>query len=374
MDFSGYDCADIFHTVSVSSSFHRILANSQTAAASSTENEFMEDMITAGGGFEETIAGDAPLWALWCGNLAALATTCIRLSPIPTVRDFIKKRHTGSLPIVPYTALLADSLCWLTFGLMTEDARIVITHIFGTTLSALYALAYARTWIRSGRPQDSAIIGFGTLEQHGMAVICIVLFCFFVPIVFPAESARKIVALAAVSGSLAMYAGPLAAVQNVLKEKDASSIPIPYATCCMVNAFFWIIYGWVVVDEPALWAPSMVGFVFSSIQFGLIFKYGQKKGRPLRRNDGGGGVGSSDHGGDYERLSDASFHGSLDSIVDFDREVIKQLELNEIVEGLHLQNEEDATFLLQSGSTGSPMSKRPIAAAEYSNKAKLELV
>lgn len=57
-----------------------------------------------------------PMWAVECGNLAPFATIFIRLAPIPTVYRFIKNKNVGTLPLLPYTALISDSSLWLCFG------------------------------------------------------------------------------------------------------------------------------------------------------------------------------------------------------------------------------------------------------------------
>ena len=69
-------------------------------------------------GKEELIAliSEAPKWAIICGSIAPIVTIILRLSPIPTVIKFWKNGTVGSLPLMPYTALLTDSIFWLGFG------------------------------------------------------------------------------------------------------------------------------------------------------------------------------------------------------------------------------------------------------------------
>lgn len=64
----------------------------------------------------------APVWAVICGDLAPVINICLRLSPIPTVIRFMYKGSTDSLPIMPYTALLSDSILWLFFGKCFESS------------------------------------------------------------------------------------------------------------------------------------------------------------------------------------------------------------------------------------------------------------
>lgn len=77
---------------------------------------------------------EAPQWAVIAGSLAPIVTTLLRLSPIPTVYSFYRRKSVGSLPLMPYTALLSDSLLWLCFGklktLFYRNSNICDRHDF----------------------------------------------------------------------------------------------------------------------------------------------------------------------------------------------------------------------------------------------------
>lgn len=221
---------------------------------------------------------DAPDWAVFCGNLAPVVNVCLRLSPIPTVYRFYTKGTVGSMPLMPYTALLSDSILWLFFGLLTLDTRIIVTHTCGSSIAVCYAIAYARTYSRTGKASDLTILP-GTLKQHGCFVLLVTSFSFIVTVFVPRPHSDNIIGFGADMGSLFMYAGPLSAVRAVLREKDSSSLPLPYTTACLLNGFTWAVYGWFVVKEVVLWAPSLVGLVLASIQLFLIVSYRKGSGR-----------------------------------------------------------------------------------------------
>lgn len=219
---------------------------------------------------------EAPQWAVIAGSLAPIVTTLLRLSPIPTVYSFYRRKSVGSLPLMPYTALLSDSLLWLCFGLLVTDVRIIVTHVFGLSLALTYSLAYAWTYSSSGDPSNLGILP-GTLKQHAsfnltvlMTAICIIIFT-------PHSTARNIIGFGADMGSLFMYAGPLSAVRTVLREKNASSIALPFTIACLCNGFCWFAYGWFVLREIILWGPSIIGLILASIQLALICHFGNKE-------------------------------------------------------------------------------------------------
>jgi len=64
----------------------------------------------------EVLLANSPKWAVFCGNIAPIVTIILRLSPVPTVLKFVDRGSVGSLPLMPYTALLTDSILWLLYG------------------------------------------------------------------------------------------------------------------------------------------------------------------------------------------------------------------------------------------------------------------
>lgn len=71
-----------------------------------------------------------------------------------------------------------------------------------------------------------------------------------------------------------LAAAPLATVREVLRTKDASSIPSTLVLMQFIQFFSWTVYGWVVVDWSTF-ANNLVGVILGSFQLFLIGYFGQ---------------------------------------------------------------------------------------------------
>ena len=159
----------------------------------------------------------------------------------------------------------------MTTGLLAEDFRIIVTHICGTFLALSYSLAYGRVFSLGNKDEKDK-----RLTNHAMFACSLVLFAAGVMFTMPQNVAREIIGFGADMGSLFMYAGPLAALTAVIKEKSAASLPAPFTLCCLMNGFCWFAYGWFVLKEILLWGPSLIGLLLASFQLFLICFYGNK--------------------------------------------------------------------------------------------------
>jgi len=198
-----------------------------------------------------------------------------------------------------------------------------LCQIFGALFALTYSFLYARTYQKTGNKEDLTILP-GTLAQHGFFILFIIFAAFFVIVVMPYNDAKEIIGFGADGGSIFMYIGPMAAVRAVLNEKDASSLPLPYAVMCFLNGFCWFAYGWFVLRDIILWGPSIIGLILSSIQISLIAYYGRKDERlednvELKAMKGDIKLSKSDHGeSDDEETTtsdDTEYRGDLEELL-----------------------------------------------------------
>lgn len=82
----------------------------------------------------------------------------------------------------------------------------------------------------------------------------------------------NIAVFGAITG-VGLAAAPLATVREVLRTKDASSIPSTLVLMQFIQFFSWTVYGWVVVDWSTF-ANNLVGVILGSFQLFLIGYFG----------------------------------------------------------------------------------------------------
>lgn len=71
-----------------------------------------------------------------------------------------------------------------------------------------------------------------------------------------------------------LAAAPLATVREVMRTRDASSIPSTLVLMQFIQFFSWTVYGWVVLDWSTF-ANNFVGVILGSFQLFLIGYFGE---------------------------------------------------------------------------------------------------
>jgi Sugar efflux transporter for intercellular exchange len=68
----------------------------------------------------------------------------------------------------------------------------------------------------------------------------------------------------------------------VIRTRDSSSLYIPAVVANVLNAFMWVVYGFVSLKDPMVYIPNGVGFVLAILQLVLAFTFRQPlKEKPL---------------------------------------------------------------------------------------------
>ena len=75
---------------------------------------------------------------------------------------------------------------------------------------------------------------------------------------------------------VAMFGGPLAAIGAVLRDRSASAIPLGFTAFSTVNTAAWLGYGALVLGDPFIWFPNVLGLASSVVQLGLIAHFGRE--------------------------------------------------------------------------------------------------
>merc|ERR1719183_1714811 len=79
--------------------------------------------------------------------------------------------------------------------------------------------------------------------------------------------------------AIILLSSPLVAMRTVIREKNSESMPFQTSLAMWLNSTSWSIYGILCCKEtgdPFVYGPNLIGFVTSSIQLALIYKYPPK--------------------------------------------------------------------------------------------------
>ena len=90
------------------------------------------------------------------------------------------------------------------------------------------------------------------------------------------QTAKDTVGWICVSVTLVFFFSPLSALKEVVRVKDASSLYPPSIFANSLNCAMWFIYGWLVLRDPIVWAPNLLGLILQAINTCLVIIYGRK--------------------------------------------------------------------------------------------------
>lgn len=259
-------------------------------------------------------------------DMAVLKAVCLasgaalHIAPIPTMREIRAARSTLNFHIAPYASTLLNHSVNLWYAYIRGDGPLMIHRVAGICAQSYYLTTYL-TFCPPAKAADNRkwlTWVFGILA--GIFVWLHVL----LPLSGYAHAYFSNIALFGAITGVGLAASPLATVREVLRNKDASSLPPLLCTMVTVQCFSWGVYGWL-RDDWSTFANNAVGVVLGSIQLTLIGLYGNKRaqngaaaaapagavaGKVADDDDGSGSAGSVAPDADEDVADTAPLRGS----------------------------------------------------------------
>jgi solute carrier family 50 protein (sugar transporter) len=90
------------------------------------------------------------------------------------------------------------------------------------------------------------------------------------------EQQTNMIGLVVNANLVFFYAGPLATVATVFRERSSSTLHIPTVGMTVTNTSFWMAYGFVIFD-PYIIIPNGIGFMLGLIQLSLCLLFPRHK-------------------------------------------------------------------------------------------------
>lgn len=182
-----------------------------------------------------------------------------------------RKRDLGTLNPIPYAVTVANCVGWTMYGCMRRDYFIFFSNSTGLVLGLFYSLSSLT--LLDHKKSDL----FRLQVMTSLLVSSAIFWCLMgmiACIAYPADPASReqgtvFIGTLGMGFGLAYYTAPLSTMAQVIKMRDSSSLYLPLIVSSFCNAFLWVIYGFVVKHDLAIWLPNGVGVVLSTIQFAL---------------------------------------------------------------------------------------------------------
>ena len=206
-------------------------------------------------------------------NIIRLLIDVSALQPFPTIKKVVKDKSVGSLPLLPYSSMIANCFLWLVYGLLKGEAK-----VWGTNLIGLFFAFYYFVKFTKYAPLKSPTLP-GSIRQHVNACFAVMAGTFGLVYLSPLPDPASIVGNLAVLFFVAMFGSPLAALRTVLETKSAKSIPLPFTLATVLNCFLWSMLGVFDMRDFNIYAPNLMGLGFGVAQVALKLYYGDGTAR-----------------------------------------------------------------------------------------------
>lgn len=210
---------------------------------------------------------------IWLLKAACLMMgAALHLAPISTMREIKKAQSTLSFHIAPYAFAFLNHAINGWYAYIREDPVLIFHRFFGLTAQTYYIYTYL-----SNATSTKVSESMKVLRTVGLIISFVFAFLHILSPLLGLESAyRSQIAFFGALAGIGLAASPLATVREVLRNKDASSLPPLLCSMVFVQCSSWAIYGYVTGDWSTL-MNNTVGSILGLTQLVLIYLYGQGK-------------------------------------------------------------------------------------------------
>lgn len=185
-------------------------------------------------------------------SIAAPAVTMVGyVAPISTVIDAVRMANVQNLPTPVFQSQAACNILALSYGIQIANSAVLASNLFGLACQIMFLAGdhYVRfsngQWFRFCA-QFSLIFNVGLY-------ICAAL--------TPINILGHMITLF----NIVLFAVPLAKLGNILRTRNASTMPAAMAVIAVTNNAVWTLYS-LLIQDIILLLPSLFGYVLSAFQ------------------------------------------------------------------------------------------------------------
>lgn len=227
---------------------------------------------------EPLIGPKVTWWLSECVNvggiklgLPGLAAQIFFFSPLPVIKKMVAEKDTGTLPLLPYSAMCTNGILWTTYGVLLGESAIWAPNVPAAIMGAAYTAAFYANC------PDNADWLPGTKNMHVAAIAANAVGIGACATMMEPAAAANILGLYGCGVVVVMFSGPLVAIKQVVSEKSTKALPFAMTVATFVNCILWTTYGYGVLDDSYIYGPNALGLVSACVQLGLFAKYGFDK-------------------------------------------------------------------------------------------------
>ncbi|XP_030761751.1 sugar transporter SWEET1 [Sitophilus oryzae] len=193
---------------------------------------------------------------------ASIVTILQFFSGVFICRDIYNKKSTKGISSMPFIGGVTISVLNLKYGLLLSDSAMITVNVVAIVLNLAYSVffyLYAEDKVGEfmkpagiGAALTAVLLGYCEYEhpdylEFRFGLILTVLM-------------------------LALLGSPLIDLKEIIRKKDASSIPFPLTFMATLVTFLWLLYGVILLNNFMI-LQNFIGFVLSLIQLILLFLF-----------------------------------------------------------------------------------------------------
>jgi len=197
------------------------------------------------------------------------------LAPLSTILHVSRTKSVGSLPLLPYSSMIANGFVWALYGHLAHLPNVKYANMIGIMLGTFYF----KEWAGAAAESISGVIIY-----HKLAITWIVLLNVLVAARLPRKVATEIVGKEGVLVFILLFASPLSALKEVIATRSAAAIPLPFTVASTINCSLWSVVGLLLMNDFNIYFPSILGLICAMIQLFLKGFYGDGVGSIKRQS------------------------------------------------------------------------------------------
>mmetsp|Transcript_98969 Transcript_98969/g.319080 ORF Transcript_98969/g.319080 Transcript_98969/m.319080 type:complete len:343 (-) Transcript_98969:486-1514(-) len=202
-------------------------------------------------------------------GVQGLVSWGIFVNPMLEAMPRIRREGTvGKLPLLPYSAMAAQGLVWITYGVLVNNPAIWTPNFVALVFGVYYWSVYSRFC-----PAGADWLPF-TQRHHQVGFVATAALCAVSCTLLDATSAVTVLGLTGNVMTMAMFGGPLAAMRTVIKEKSTRAMPLGFTCIVNLNCNMWFFYAYFMLNDPYIYFQDGVGLLLTTVQLALFARYG----------------------------------------------------------------------------------------------------
>lgn len=214
----------------------------------------------------------SPMLVDLCTNAAPLAAVLVFMAPFPTVQKIRHDKGVGTLPLLPYSSMVASAFLWTTYGILTKNPNVWSANVVGFVMGLYYMMSFIQN-----SPKAAPTLP-GSVRLHTTSVLTVIVATLVVAMTPFLTDPASLIGPCGVLMTIGMFASPLSALKTVVQTRSAASIPLPFTLASLANCFFWSVAGLFRMKDANIYVPNLLGLSFSLAQVALKLVYGDGDG------------------------------------------------------------------------------------------------